>query len=81
MCLAVPMRVIKIDRKNKRAIAEARGVKREISTMLLTEDVKPGDYVAVHVGYALDVIEAEKAKEILAIFEEMEKHVRDSSEQ
>ena len=67
MCLAVPMKVIKIDRKKKRAIAEVNGVKREIPTMLLTDSFKVGDYVAVHVGYALEVMDIKTAKEIMEV--------------
>lgn len=67
MCLGVPMKVIEVDAEANTAIADARGVKREISTMLLTEELKVGDYVVVHVGYALEVLDTESAEEILYI--------------
>jgi hydrogenase expression/formation protein HypC len=61
------MKVIKIDKKRKKALAEVQGVKREISTMLLTEKLKVGDYVAVHVGYALEIMDVKTAREILEV--------------
>ena len=67
MCLAVPMKVLKIDKKKKKAVAEVQGVKREISIMLLTEKLKVGDYVAVHVGYALEIMDVKTAREILEV--------------
>jgi hydrogenase expression/formation protein HypC len=67
MCLGVPMRVIKIEESGKQALAEAQGVKREISTIFLDKELKVGDWVTVHVGYALDVIDTATAKEIFFV--------------
>ena len=67
MCLGVPMRVIEIKEPGKTALAEVQGVRREIVTMLLGEDPKVGDWVTVHIGYALDVLDTETAEEILYV--------------
>jgi len=67
MCLGVPMKVIEILEPNKRAVAEVQGVKREISMMLLTEEAHIGDWVTVHIGYALEVLDLETAEEILYV--------------
>lgn len=67
MCLGVPMKIIEILEPCKRAIAEAQGVKREISTMLLTEEAHIGDWVTVHIGYALEVLDVETAEEIMYV--------------
>jgi hydrogenase expression/formation protein HypC len=59
MCLAIPTKIIELHGDS--ALVELSGIKREISTALV-DDVKPGDYVIVHVGYALtklDPVEAE----------------------
>jgi hydrogenase expression/formation protein HypC len=69
MCLGVPMKIIEILEPGMRAMAEAQGVKREISTMLLTEDAKVGDWVTVHIGYALEVLDVETAEEIMYVLE------------
>ena len=55
MCLAIPMRVVKVE--NFIALCEARGVSREVSLFLLPEgSVAPGDHVLVHVGYAIQAL-------------------------
>ena len=52
---------------NSRTVAEISGLKKTISTALL-EDVKVGDYVILHVGYALQKIDPEEAQKTLALF-------------
>jgi hydrogenase assembly chaperone HypC/HupF len=61
------MRIIEIVEPGKQAIADAQGVKREISTIFLSKQVKEGDWVTVHVGYALDVIDMQTAEEIFYV--------------
>ena len=64
MCLAMPARVIQL-MDNNQAIIELGGVQKTIS-IILVENVKVGDYVIVHVGYALsklDELEAQKTLE------------------
>ena len=53
MCLAVPMQILEI--KGKRAIATVKDVKKEIDISLLSE-VKEGDYVIVHAGFAIEKV-------------------------
>ncbi len=52
MCLAIPAEVVSIDAAREIAIVALGPVKKEISIALL-EEVEPGDYVLVHVGFAL----------------------------
>ena len=68
MCLAVPVKVIMID--GSEAEVDYGGVKRRVSIML-TPDVKVGDYVLLHTGYAISVIDETEAAETLKLFEEM----------
>lgn len=73
MCLAIPARVVE-RLENDRAVVEVGGVRNDISLMLV-DDVMVGDYVIVHVGFAiarLDVAEAEKS---LALFAEIARHL------
>jgi len=51
MCLAIPARVINLEPADQ-ALVELSGVRKRIS-LALVDDVAPGDYVIVHVGYAL----------------------------
>ena len=53
-----------------RAIADFGGVKREIAISLL-EDVKVGDYVIVHTGFAIETLDEEEAAETLRLWKEI----------
>ena len=69
MCLALPMRVIEL-RLGEMAVAERDGVRKEISVTLVPE-VAIGDYVIVHVGFALSKLDPEEARRTLALIAEM----------
>lgn len=69
MCLAMPAQVTKI-LDNQRAIVNLGGIEKEISVLLL-EQVKAGDYVILHVGYALTKLDEQDAKKTLTLFAEM----------
>jgi len=68
MCLAVPVRIVSIEGTN--AQVEIGGVKRQIS-LWLTPEAEVGDYVLLHTGYAISVINEIEARETLQLFEEM----------
>jgi len=66
MCLAIPMKLLKID--GDTGNAELGGVVKEISLALI-EGVNLGDYVLVHAGYAIQQIDEEDAKETIALLD------------
>jgi len=68
MCLAVPARVVELNGDN--AIVDLDGIRKETSTLLLDE-VAVGDYVLIHVGYALERIDPLEAEKTLALFAEL----------
>ena len=68
MCLAIPARVKSIE--GVEAEVEIGGVSRKAS-IILTPEAKVGDYVLLHTGYAINVIDEEEAQETLKIFEEI----------
>ena len=68
MCLAIPARVVEIP-ANDLAIVDLGGVRKDVS-LALVEDVAVGDYVIVHVGYALTRLDAEEAEKTLALMAE-----------
>lgn len=68
MCLAIPVTIRKMDGKN--GLVEMGGVMRTIS-LVLTPEAKEGDYVLVHAGYAIGIVDQEEARETLKLFEEM----------
>ena len=70
MCLAVPMKITKID--GFQCTCEARGVEREVSLFMLQhEDIEVGDHILVHVGYAIQKVSEEEAAESWALFDEV----------
>lgn len=70
MCLALPARVIDIGANGLGAV-DMGGVRKQVSFALL-EHVQIGDYVIVHVGYALTLLDEHEARETLALFARMQ---------
>ncbi len=68
MCLAIPVRIDSIA-SDERAVASVGGVLREID-ITLVDDLKVGDYVILHVGYALSKLNETEALETLRLMEE-----------
>jgi len=68
MCLAIPVLVKSID--GQLAEVEVGGVSRKVN-IWLTPEVKVGDYVLLHAGYAINSIDEPEAKETLKLLEEM----------
>ena len=68
MCLAIPARVVELPEDDV-AVVDLGGVRKRIS-LLLVEDVAVGDYVIVHVGFALSRLDPEEAEETLALLHE-----------
>ena len=70
MCLAIPMQIIHIDGYNARCAA--KGVEREVSLFLLqSETLQEGDYVLIHVGYAIQKISEEEAQSTWELLDQM----------
>ena len=73
MCLAIPMEIQKVD--GMVATCVAKGISRQVNLVLLEDGAfSPGDYVMVHVGYALQVISVEEAQATWELFDEMVNH-------
>jgi hydrogenase expression/formation protein HypC len=70
MCLAIPTQIIKL-LGQQMALTSLDGVEKEISLALLNEEIRVGDYVIVHVGYALSRINQTAAAKTLAYFKEL----------
>ena len=66
MCLAIPARVVDIDATTDTATVALGDVRKGVS-LALVDDVAPGDYVLVHVGYALNKVSEEEAARTLAL--------------
>ena len=70
MCLGIPMQIKQIDGFNARC--EAKGIERDVSLFMLQhEDLKPDDYVVVHVGYAIQKVTPQEARSAWEIYDQM----------
>ncbi|PMQ01029.1 MAG: hydrogenase assembly protein HypC [Dictyoglomus sp. NZ13-RE01] len=69
MCLGYPLKVLKLKDNNMADVDMGGGTTLEIST-IFTPEVKEGDYVIVHAGFAISVLREDEAKEILELLEE-----------
>jgi hydrogenase expression/formation protein HypC len=66
MCLAIPARVVLLPEPDV-ALIDVDGVQKRVS-LALVDDVHPGDYVIVHVGYALTKLDPDEAEKTLRCF-------------
>lgn len=68
MCLAVPVKLISVE--GVTGVASLGGVKRTVGLHFVPE-AEPGDYVLLHAGLAIQIVDEEEAKKTLAIFDEL----------
>ena len=73
MCLAIPGKIVEIvDSENRIAKVEVGGVKRNINIGMLSEDeTHVGDYVLIHVGFAMSKVDEQEAEETLRLLKEL----------
>ena len=70
MCLAIPMQVLASDGRTARC--GAKGIERDVSLFLLDQgSVRVGDYVLVHVGYAIALVQPEAARSAWELYDRM----------
>jgi len=69
MCLAIPVQIVEV-LADQQAVIELSGIRKEISTALL-DDVQVGDYVILHVGYAIGKLDTDEALRTLELFGEL----------
>ncbi|MEA3455455.1 MAG: HypC/HybG/HupF family hydrogenase formation chaperone [Campylobacterota bacterium] len=60
MCLSIPSKIVVIDEDNV-ATVDTMGVKRQVSLDLMPDEVGVGDYILIHVGFAMSKIDEEEA--------------------
>jgi len=75
MCLAIPGQVVEmVDQLNQLANVDVAGVRRKVNVSLLDDEsspVKPGDWVLIHVGFAISRVDEQEALATLRLLEEM----------
>ncbi|HJC08727.1 MAG TPA: HypC/HybG/HupF family hydrogenase formation chaperone [Candidatus Gemmiger stercorigallinarum] len=67
MCLAVPLKILSVD--GRQAVGEAGGLTQKLRVDFIP-DIRPGDYVMVHAGFAIEKLTEQQAKENLACIQE-----------
>ena len=77
MCLAIPGQVVElVDHENRLAKVDVAGVQRSVNVGLLDEEgegAEPGDWVLIHVGFAISKVDEEEARATLTLLEGMGK--------
>lgn len=69
MCIAVPMNVVEIN--GSMGVVEYNNVRREVGLMLM-DDVKLGDWVLIHAGFAISKLNPEEAEETISLLKQAE---------
>lgn len=67
MCLAVPLKILSVD--GRQAVGKAGGLTQKLRVDFIP-DIRPGDYVMVHAGFAIEKLTEQQAKENLACIQE-----------
>jgi len=76
MCLSIPSEIVSID-ENNFATVEILGVRRAVSLDLLAEPATVGEYVLIHVGFAMEKIDTQYALESIEIYERIAKDMKE----
>jgi hydrogenase expression/formation protein HypC len=70
MCLSIPSKVVEID-ENNMATVDTMGIKRHVSLDLMSDEINIGDYILIHVGFAMTKIDEAEALQSLEVYREM----------
>jgi len=70
MCLSIPSKIVEIDEDNM-ATVDTMGIKRQVSLDLVLDEVGIGDYILIHVGFAMSKIDEAEALQSLEVYREM----------
>jgi len=71
MCLSIPSKIKSIDEESNTCVVDTMGVERSASLDLIDQPVVVGDYVLLHIGFAMNKIDEEDAMESLKIYREI----------
>jgi len=71
MCLSIPSKITKIDKESNVATVDTMGVERQASLELIDQPVEVGDYVLIHIGFAMNKIDEEDALASLEVYKEI----------
>lgn len=81
MCLSIPSKITKIDRENNICTVDTMGVERSASLDLIDQEINIGDYVLIHIGFAMNKIDEEDALESLNLYEQIIENIEEEERQ
>lgn len=81
MCLAIPSKVVSINKETNMAVLDTLGVQREASLDLMQDSVNVGEFVLLHVGYVMGKIDEADAKESLKLYAQMVAAMQEEEEE
>ncbi|RXJ88261.1 HypC/HybG/HupF family hydrogenase formation chaperone [Arcobacter sp. CECT 8985] len=81
MCLSIPSKIKSIDKESNSCTVDTMGVERSASLDLIDQEVKVGDYVLLHIGFAMNKIDEEDAMESLKLYEQIVKNMEEEEAQ
>ena len=70
MCLSIQSKVVEVD-ENNMATVDTMSIKRHVSLDLMADEINIGDYILIHVGFAMNKIDEEEALQSLEVYREM----------
>lgn len=71
MCLSIPSKIKSIDKEQNICVVDTMGIERSASLDLIDKEVKVGDYVLIHIGFAMNKIDEADALESLRVYQEV----------
>lgn len=71
MCLSIPSQVVAIDAERQSVTVDTLGVRRDVSSHLMTEPLEIGDHVLIHIGFVMNKIDKEDAQQSLELYQEI----------
>ncbi|MGI2166436.1 HypC/HybG/HupF family hydrogenase formation chaperone [Shewanella oncorhynchi] len=71
MCLSIPSQVVAVDIERQSVTVDTLGVRRDISSHLMSEPLEIGDYVLIHIGFVMNKIDKEDAQQSIDLYKEI----------
>ncbi|MGS0680719.1 HypC/HybG/HupF family hydrogenase formation chaperone [Shewanella sp. 125m-7] len=71
MCLSIPSMVVTVHQDEQAVTVDTMGVKRKVSSHLISDPLEIGDYVLIHIGFVMNKIDKDDAMESLALYQEI----------
>ncbi len=71
MCLSIPSQVVAVDHEHQSVTVDTLGVRRAVSSHLMTEPLEIGDYVLIHIGFVMNKIDRDDALQSIELYREI----------